>query len=140
MPIFWECDRCTACCRWPGQVRVTGAEVTRMAVHLGLTEDDFIQRFTQLNHDRTGLALIEHSSGACIFLDGADCRVQPVKPQQCRDFPNLWNFPGFEKVCRAKPHNMSLEDWRRSIKEATGRDIPDPPVFQTETTANRAPR
>ncbi|NJM55265.1 MAG: hypothetical protein HC841_04560 [Verrucomicrobiae bacterium] len=24
MPIFHECQRCTACCRWPGQVRLTG--------------------------------------------------------------------------------------------------------------------
>jgi DNA repair exonuclease SbcCD ATPase subunit len=38
MPIFWQCDRCTACCRWPGQVTFTEAELTRMALHLGLTE------------------------------------------------------------------------------------------------------
>ncbi len=31
MPIFWECDRCTACCRWPGQVPWTEADVTRIA-------------------------------------------------------------------------------------------------------------
>ena len=31
MPIFWECDRCTAYCRWPGQVRLTDADVTRIA-------------------------------------------------------------------------------------------------------------
>lgn len=31
MPIFWECDRYTACCRWPGQVRLTDADVTRTA-------------------------------------------------------------------------------------------------------------
>ncbi len=26
MPIFWQCDRCTACCRWPGQVAITEEE------------------------------------------------------------------------------------------------------------------
>jgi Fe-S-cluster containining protein len=41
--------------------------------------------------------------GACILLAGRDCTVQPVKPQQCRDFPNGWSFPGFEKICRALP-------------------------------------
>ena len=44
--------------------------------------------------------------GECIFLEGRDCAVQPVKPQQCRDFPNGWNFPGFEKICRAVPREI----------------------------------
>ncbi|NBT90581.1 MAG: YkgJ family cysteine cluster protein, partial [Verrucomicrobia bacterium] len=39
--------------------------------------------------------------GACIFLEGQDCRIQPVKPQQCRDFPNAWNFPGWRDICMA---------------------------------------
>jgi hypothetical protein len=37
MPIFWECDRCTACCRWPDDVHLPDAEITRIAAHLGLT-------------------------------------------------------------------------------------------------------
>jgi hypothetical protein len=24
-----------------------------------------------------------------------------VKPQQCKDFPNGWNFPGWREVCEA---------------------------------------
>jgi hypothetical protein len=39
--------------------------------------------------------------------------VQNVKPQQCRDFPNLWNFPGFEKMCQAKPRIVSSEEFAR---------------------------
>ena len=73
-----------------------------MANHLGLTAEDFIQQHTQLAPDRRGLMLLEHKNGACEFLDGDDCRVQAVKPQQCRDFPNLWNFPGWQKDCQAK--------------------------------------
>ena len=101
MAIHYECQRCTACCRWPGPVRVTGTEIAAMAGHLGLSEDDFIQRYTRLTTDRRGLSLIEKENHECVFLAGMDCRVQPVKPQQCRDFPNGWNFPGFEKECRA---------------------------------------
>lgn len=124
MPIFYECDRCTACCRWPGQVRLTNAEIGRIAAHLGLVETDFIERFTRLNATRTGLALTDQPSGACVFLDGEDCRINTVKPQQCRDFPNLWNFPGFERICRAQPHTVSEEEWRRRITAATGRIPP----------------
>jgi len=32
MPIFYECQRCTACCRWPGQVRLTDEEITELVI------------------------------------------------------------------------------------------------------------
>jgi Fe-S-cluster containining protein len=115
VPIFLECQRCTACCRWPGQVRLTEEEVTRLAVFKGVTENEFIQRFTRLRRDRGGLALQEKPDGGCIFLEGNDCAVQPVKPQQCREFPNLWNFPGFEKVCHAIPREISEAEYERRI-------------------------
>ena len=115
MPIFYECQRCTACCRWPGQVRLSAAEITRLATFKGLSENEFIQQFTRLRHDRQGLALKEQPDGACIFLDGENCAVQPVKPQQCREFPNLWNFPGFEKICHARPREVSAAEYQRRL-------------------------
>jgi len=122
MPIFYECDRCTACCRWPGQVKVSPAEITRLAAFLQMDESDFIQQFTRLNATRTGLALRNQSNGACVFLDGIDCKVNAVKPQQCRDFPNLWSFQNFQQVCRAKPREVTPEDWKRLVRLATGRE------------------
>ena len=119
MPVFHECQRCTACCRWPGQVRLSEVEITRLAVFNGLTEFDFIQRHTRLAQNRRGLALQEKPNGECIFLAGNDCSIQPVKPQQCRDFPNLWNFPGFEKVCQAIPRMVSAEQYARLVAGAT---------------------
>ena len=124
MPTFHECQRCTACCRWPGQVRVTDAEITGLAAFKGMAEHDFIQQFMRLRHDRRGLALQEKPGGECVFLDGNDCAVQPVKPQQCRDFPNLWNFPGFGKICRAVPRLVDEEEYRRRVASASGR-MPD---------------
>lgn len=120
MPIFYECDRCTACCRWPGQVRLSEAEITRLAGFLGMPEFEFVQHFTRLAKDRQGLALEDKPGGECIFLEGDDCRVNPVKPQQCRNFPNLWNFPGFEKVCQAKTRVLGEEEYRAAILRATG--------------------
>ncbi len=132
MPVFHECQRCTACCRWPGQVRLDAGEIARIAGHLELSEYVFIQEFTRLADDRRGLVLQDQPDGACIFFVGADCRVQPVKPQQCRDFPNLWNFPGFEAHCRAIPRDVSAEEWRSLVSQATGRinpDLPEGPAF-----------
>jgi hypothetical protein len=93
-----------------------------MAAHLGLSEEAFIQRHTRLDAQRRGLALMDQEDGACCFLEGKECRVQPVKPQQCRDFPNLWNFPGFERACRAIPQILDEEAYRRRVAGATGRD------------------
>jgi len=90
VPVFFECQRCTACCRWPGQVCLTEAEITQLAAFKGVSENDFIQQFMRLRPDRRGLALQEKPDGACLFLEGQNCAVQAVKPQQCRDFPNRW--------------------------------------------------
>ncbi|MEK7780938.1 MAG: YkgJ family cysteine cluster protein [Verrucomicrobiota bacterium] len=121
MPVFQDCQRCTACCRWPGQVRLTDAEITRIATFLQLSEHDFIQRYTRLQPDRRGLALQEKPDGACVLLEGNLCSIQPVKPQQCRDFPNLWKYPGAEKFCRAIPREVDEEEYVRLVSAATGR-------------------
>lgn len=123
MPVFHECQRCAACCRWPGEVRLEEGEIARLAVFTGMTEVEFIQRFTRLTKDRRGLSLEEQADGACVFLEGVECAVQPVKPRQCREFPNLWNFPGFEQTCRALPRRVSAEDYARLIEAATGRKL-----------------
>jgi Fe-S-cluster containining protein len=101
MPIHYECVRCTECCRWPGQVELSEAEIARMAAFLGVSELEFIEIYTDLRPDRRGLALRDKPGGECVLLEGRDCLVQPVKPRQCREFPNGWSFPGFETLCRA---------------------------------------
>jgi Fe-S-cluster containining protein len=85
-----ECQRCAACCRWPGEVRLTEEEISKLAGFLHLTEDDFIEQHTRLRQDRLGLALKERPDRSCIFLEDTTCTVQPVKPQQCKEFPNRW--------------------------------------------------
>lgn len=101
--VHYHCQRCTACCRWPGQVKVSEPEIAAIAMFLDLKEDDFIQRFTRLRQQRDGLALIDKANGECFFLEGNECVINEVKPQQCRDFPNKWNFPGWRQVCEAIP-------------------------------------
>lgn len=125
MPVYHDCQRCTACCRWPGQVRLTKAEIARSAAFLQLSEHDFIQRYTRLQQDRRGLALQEKPDGACILLDGNLCAIQPVKPQQCRDFPNLWKYPDAEQYCRAIPREVNEYEYVRLVSAATQRTPED---------------
>lgn len=100
---------------------MTDAEITRLAAFKGLSESDFIERFTRLTKERRGLALLDKPNGECIFLEDDQCAVQPVKPQQCRDFPNLWNFPGSRASCRALPHEVDDAEYVRRVAAATGR-------------------
>lgn len=96
------CQRCGNCCRWPGDVRIGDDEVTRIAEFLELSEDEFTERFTRLNANRTGLSIIDKPNGECVFLEGVNvCRIQSVKPTQCGGFPNDWRFPGWRDVCEA---------------------------------------
>jgi len=105
--VRYECQRCTNCCRWPGFVKLLDSDITAIAGFLKITEFEFIQRRTRLRPGRDGLALNDTATGACIFLEGNDCAIQPVKPHQCKGFPNAWNFPGWRDVCEAIPVALS---------------------------------
>ena len=98
----FQCRRCGNCCRWPGYVHVTEREIDAIAAMLEMTPEEFIEKYTRLTADRWGLSLIENEAGHCIFLENGDpasCRIDENKPQQCRDFPAKWNFPGWENEC-----------------------------------------
>lgn len=94
-----RCIRCGACCRWEGDVCLTDGDIRAIAAHLGMEEGDFINTYCRLRRNRQGLSLIDAEDGACIMLENNCCRIQCVKPQQCRDFPYKWNFPGWEHRC-----------------------------------------
>ncbi len=95
-----QCARCGNCCRWPGFVRILPEEVETIARFLDLTPGAFTDRYTRLNPSRTGLNLTETGDGACVFLDGNACRIHPVKPRQCRDFPTVWSREEVEFPCQ----------------------------------------
>jgi len=96
----FECRRCGECCRQPGPVRVSTAEVDHIAAFLGLDPRAFVEEYARLLPDRTGLSLNETADHACVFLEGSLCRIHAVKPAQCRGFPATWNFDGWQKICR----------------------------------------
>ena len=96
------CQRCGNCCRWPGDVIVTPDEIRAIAGFLGMDETTFIQQHTRLSANRRHLSLSENADGSCAFLEGKNvCRIQPVKPGQCRGFPNRWRFEGWREMCEA---------------------------------------
>ena len=99
-PTTSACVRCGACCRQPGNVRLQDDEAEAIARFLRLTIHDFTAAYTRLRANRSGLVLAEAADGACIFLQDNLCRIQGVKPRQCRDYPATWHIPGEEQFCR----------------------------------------
>jgi len=94
------CAQCGACCRQPGDVRLRDDETEAIAQFLRLTIPSFTATYTRLRANRSGLVLAEAADGACIFLKDNLCRIQSVKPRQCRDYPATWHIPGEEQFCR----------------------------------------
>ena len=96
-----HCRRCGACCRIKdGIVRVSEAEIKRIAAFLGMSETDFIANETEVAPDRKSLMLKSHTDGACVYLTPDNlCRINPVKPDKCRTFPSEWTNPNSADVC-----------------------------------------
>ena len=100
----FKCLRCGACCRWKGAVKLDNAEVDAIAGFLQMPVEEFLADHTVITPDRKHLSLCEKSNGECEYLasdaDGLPaCTIEPVKPRQCRIFPEKWNFPDWQKVC-----------------------------------------
>ena len=97
----FKCVMCGNCCRWSGYVRLREKEVDAIAEFLDMDVSDFIEQYTRLTDDRRGLSLTEKDDGSCIFFneEESSCDINDVKPVQCRNFPYLWNFEGWENEC-----------------------------------------
>jgi len=102
------CRQCGACCRQPGDVHLRNDETETIAKFLCLAIHDFTAAYTRLGTNRSGLVLTEAVDGACIFLQDNLCRIQSVKPRQCRDYPKTWHIPGEEQFCHARHGPMNL--------------------------------
>lgn len=97
------CQRCGACCRVPGYVRLTEADADALAEALGLSVPAFIEAYTDLSPTRSGLVLKGDPAAPCCFLTEDNlCRVHWARPQQCRDYPERWRSAEIEAVCSAE--------------------------------------
>jgi len=91
----FRCRGCSACCRWPGYVLLTAADIAALAGALDMDEAAFIRDCTVLAANRAQLSLAEQPGGACCLLTaGGRCRAYAARPQQCRDFPHRWRVAG----------------------------------------------
>lgn len=84
-PVFL-CRQCGECCRGERGIVVTPAELAHLAAHLGLSPEDFSERYLVDTPMGPQVATL---NGSCILQQNGLCRVHPVKPRICREWPFL---------------------------------------------------
>ena len=81
------CHRCGVCCeRW--QPLVTEPEIARLAAHLGVGRDAFVETYTTAYPFDDAVRLLRRKGTGCVFLrwddDGRSaCSVHPARPDSC---------------------------------------------------------
>jgi Fe-S-cluster containining protein len=84
--LTFECQAgCTNCCRAKGFVYITESDLDRASKYLGVTRDDFEQRY--VFRTRHLLRLRKPRNSQCYFLRDYGCSIHAAKPTQCRLFP-----------------------------------------------------
>ena len=114
MKKIFKCACCGNCCRWEGVVHVRENELPPIAHFLGISVEEFIDKYTRLSSDRKGLVYADKPDGSCMFQDENNlCTINPVKPLQCATFPYDWEIPEEHKgLCQG--HWVEVENEHRS--------------------------
>jgi len=86
-PQVFQCQQCGECCVGRGGILVRPDEVKAMAALLALSEAEFCRCFVE---DSALGPRLTAANGVCVFLMAKNlCRVHPVKPFICRQWPFL---------------------------------------------------
>ena len=79
-----DCLRCANCCKTTGPLFTT-ADIDRVAKHLRLKPQKFIDDFLKIDEDNDYVL----QAVPCTFLDTEKyCTIYDVRPKACREFPH----------------------------------------------------
>lgn len=81
---IFVCQMCGDCCRGYGGTYVTETDIRAIADYLQMDFERFKARYCCLSGARYVLGQSE--DGYCVFWDTL-CRIHPVKPRMCRNWP-----------------------------------------------------
>jgi Fe-S-cluster containining protein len=99
--VSTPCFRCGVCCT-KYQVYLTLIEARRIADELGLTWEEWVDRYTSQSWAGSDSFLLRRCNGACVFLERVKdnnitrCLIQPFKPSACRE----WNPSLYQRDCQ----------------------------------------
>ena len=113
--LRFACTQCGNCCTGPtGFVLFTDKEAKAMAKDVGVTTDEFYEKYTRDTIVGRSLKETKTRFGYdCVFLDRDDqgralCTVYKSRPEQCRTWP-FW-----------RSNLESLEDWEYASEGCPG--------------------
>jgi Fe-S-cluster containining protein len=86
---LFHCTQCGDCCKGFGGTYLGDADIESIAGHIGVSVDEFKQRFCVPSGKR--LVLAQGKDGYCIFFSD-NCSIHPVKPRMCRRWPFIDNL------------------------------------------------
>lgn len=93
----FKCQRCGQCCKGPGDINVSFRELSKAADFLGIP----LREGYVFYEESDQLKLVNRTNTGCIFLHNNQCIIYPVRPEQCRTFPD-WpdiDMDAAKKVC-----------------------------------------
>ena len=106
-----DCIQCANCCK-TSTTGVTERDVEKLARHLRITPQQFIDRYTMMEDDvGTMVRILKYTEGTgCVFLEGNLCSVYEARPGICQRYPHLvrgngsiasrmWQFVDRASVC-----------------------------------------
>jgi uncharacterized protein len=80
-----DCTQCGNCCRELNPL-LTKKEIKLLANFIDISEDKFVEHYTELDATENKLGLKETP---CSFLKDHKCTVYECRPSDCRSFPHL---------------------------------------------------
>lgn len=79
-----DCLSCANCCKTTGPL-FTNADIERVAKHLKMKPQQFIDKYLHIDEDRDYVL----QSLPCTFLDNENyCMIYDVRPKACREYPH----------------------------------------------------
>jgi len=114
--VFYDCSKCPGYCCSYGRIALTNRDISRLARHFGLTDDQARTRFTY-NYRADGVDewILRHRKdtvfqSTCRFLDPDTrrCGVYEARPAVCRQYPDgphcgYYTFLKFERDHQEDP-------------------------------------
>ena len=114
--LAFKCTACGACCTGAGHVRLSIADMEKIASYLRMSLEDFVQSHV----DRiAGSWMLKENQlhGDCIFLKDQKCSIYPARPTQCQTFP-WW------------PHALQSEsNWQALARSCEGIEIENSDIY-----------
>ena len=98
-----DCLSCANCCKTTGPL-FTNADIERIAKHLKMKPQQFIDTYLQIDEDRDFVL----QSLPCTFLDAENyCMIYDVRPKACREYPHT-NRKKFNQIANLTLKNVAI--------------------------------